>query len=70
MEVEEISLAKCPNEGEINGVNNLIKEKIVKGAKKIIIKIPEGAFLECIDFVRSLSTEFIYLSIEVYEEVN
>jgi len=69
MDAEELRIDNCSgNPDNIARIVNDVRGKIATGAKKIIVRIPKGSFVECLDILRTISTEFIYLSIEVYED--
>ncbi|NAZ11636.1 MAG: hypothetical protein GU361_02750 [Desulfurococcales archaeon] len=69
MDTEELRIDNCSgNPDNIARIVNDVRGKVAMGAKKIIVRIPEESFVECLDILRTISTEFIYLSIEVYED--
>jgi hypothetical protein len=68
MDAEELRIDNCSgNPDNIARIINDVRGKVAMGAKKIIVRIPKESFVECLDILRTISTEFIYLSIEVYE---
>lgn len=68
MDIEELSIDNCSGDlDNINVIVNNVRKKVAMGAKKVILKIPRGKFVECLDILRTISTEFIYISLEVYE---
>jgi hypothetical protein len=71
MDTEELRINNCSgNPDNVARIIDDIRGKVAMGAKKIIVRIPKGSFVECLDILRTISSEFIYLSIEVYEDVS
>jgi hypothetical protein len=71
MDTEELRINNCSgNPDNVARIIDDVRGKVAMGAKKIIVRIPKGSFVECLDILRTISSEFIYLSIEVYEDVS
>lgn len=67
--IRELQIDRCPSsDEEIEDVVNKVRETLIVGASKIVIKIPGGSLIDCIDTIRALYTRFIQVSFEVYED--
>jgi len=69
MDTEELRINNCSgNPDNVARIIDDVRGKVAMGAKKIIVRIPKGSFVKCLDILRTISSEYIYLSIEVYED--
>jgi len=66
---EEMRLVSCPKTEEERAATLLeVRKRVAQGARRIVIYVPRDKWKECSELVQALYSEFIYLSVEVYEE--